>query len=118
MLLPVVIAGTSTGGLLAVALGLLRLDLDACEGIYRRLGRHVFNQSGTAAAPAEEAGWRDSLYRAYATGSANMRVAVYGAKHDAGAEARCQGGLTVPAVHMWVSAAPAVHMWVSAASVD
>lgn len=31
----------------------------------------------------EEAGWKESLYRMYATGSANMRVAVYGAKHDA-----------------------------------
>lgn len=31
----------------------------------------------------EEAGWKESLYRMYATGSASMRVAVYGAKHDA-----------------------------------
>lgn len=31
----------------------------------------------------EEAGWRDSLYRAYKSGQQSMRVAVYGCKHDA-----------------------------------
>lgn len=31
----------------------------------------------------EDAGWRDNLYRMYTTSSANMRVAVYGSKHDA-----------------------------------
>lgn len=40
----------------------------------------VFNQS---TAVQEDAGWRDNLYRMYTTSSANMRVAVYGSKHDA-----------------------------------
>lgn len=41
----------------------------------------VFNQSS---AVQEDAGWRDNLYRMYTASSANMRVAVYGSKHDAG----------------------------------
>jgi hypothetical protein len=41
----------------------------------------VFNQS---TAVQEDAGWRDNLYRMYTASSANMRVAVYGSKHDAG----------------------------------
>lgn len=36
-----VIGGTSTGGLLAVCLGLLRLNLDACQEIYTSLGNKV-----------------------------------------------------------------------------
>lgn len=36
-----VIGGTSTGGLLAVALGLLRLNLDECQDIYTKLGNKV-----------------------------------------------------------------------------
>eukprot|EP00775_Hariotina_reticulata_P011345 gene11345-11494_t len=77
-----VICGTSTGGLLAVGLGILRLSLDECQDIYTKLGNKVFNQSHSAA-EGDELGWRDSLYRMYATSSANMRVAVYGAKHEA-----------------------------------
>jgi hypothetical protein len=36
-----VIGGTSTGGLLAVSLGLLQLNLDACQEIYTSLGNKV-----------------------------------------------------------------------------
>lgn len=36
-----VIGGTSTGGLLAVSLGILRLKLDACQEIYTSLGNKV-----------------------------------------------------------------------------
>lgn len=36
-----VIGGTSTGGLLAVALGILRLNLDECQDIYTKLGNKV-----------------------------------------------------------------------------
>ncbi|KAI8470882.1 MAG: hypothetical protein J3K34DRAFT_520933 [Monoraphidium minutum] len=75
-----VIGGTSTGALLAVALGMLRLSLDDCNDIYTMLGRKVFNQSTVA---AEDAGWRESLYKLYATGSHSVRFAVYGFKHDA-----------------------------------
>ncbi|KAF6264631.1 hypothetical protein COO60DRAFT_1457519 [Scenedesmus sp. NREL 46B-D3] len=89
-----VIGGTSTGGLLAVATGILRLNLDECQDIYTKLGnklRHAALPTSLvlptchthARTASQEAGWRESLYRMYATGSANMRVAVYGAKHDA-----------------------------------
>jgi hypothetical protein len=40
----------------------------------------VFNQSTVA---AEEAGWKDSLYKLYTTSSHSVRFAVYGFKHDA-----------------------------------
>lgn len=40
-----VIGGTSTGGLLAVSLGLLRLNLDACQEIYTSLGNKVRSPS-------------------------------------------------------------------------
>lgn len=36
-----VIGGTSTGGLLAVAIGLLRHSLDDCQDIYTKLGNKV-----------------------------------------------------------------------------
>jgi hypothetical protein len=41
----------------------------------------VFHQSGVV---QEDAGWKDSLYRLYSSSASNMRVAVYGYKHDAG----------------------------------
>jgi hypothetical protein len=44
---------------------------------------HALLQVFHSSVSQEEAGWKESLYRMYATGSANMRVAVYGAKHDA-----------------------------------
>ncbi|KAK9839624.1 hypothetical protein WJX81_001442 [Elliptochloris bilobata] len=60
------VAGTSTGGILAVALALKHFTLEECEDIYRKLGQRVFSKQAPAAggAPAaEEPGWRDSLYR-------------------------------------------------------
>ncbi|BDA47659.1 probable calcium-independent phospholipase A2-gamma at C-terminar half [Coccomyxa sp. Obi] len=77
------VCGTSTGGILAVALALKQLSLEDCEQIYRNLGQKVFSRPGAAAVKEEEAGWRDSLYRAYKSGQQSMRVAVYGCKHDA-----------------------------------
>jgi len=128
------VAGTSTGGVLAAALCLRRLSLDDTEDIYRNLGAQVFRGTGAGAAgaggggggggggnppagpggflpavvpvaadatstgaapppppagaaspappppPADQPGW---LSRAYASGTRSMRVAVYGAKHDA-----------------------------------
>lgn len=44
-----VICGTSTGALLAVALGMLQLSLDACNDIYTMLGRKVRAHAWTAA---------------------------------------------------------------------
>lgn len=51
-----------------------------CHAVHVLWHVQVFNQS---TAGQEETGWRDSLYRMYTTSSANMRVAVYGSKHDA-----------------------------------
>ncbi|KAK9820032.1 hypothetical protein WJX72_005289 [[Myrmecia] bisecta] len=75
------ICGTSTGGILAVALAIKRFSLAECEEIYRTLGQKVFSQPNPKAQEADS--WRDSLYRAYKTGQQSMRVAVYGCKHDA-----------------------------------
>jgi patatin-like phospholipase/acyl hydrolase len=36
-----IIGGTSTGGLLAVAIGLLRMSLDECQEMYTSLGNKV-----------------------------------------------------------------------------
>ncbi|RZC50554.1 hypothetical protein C5167_018993 [Papaver somniferum] len=44
------ICGTSTGGMLAVALGIKQMTLDECEEIYKNLGKRVF------AEPVNEAG--------------------------------------------------------------
>ena len=41
-----VIGGTSTGGLLAVGLGILRLSLDECQDIYTKLGNKVTTARG------------------------------------------------------------------------
>ena len=35
------ICGTSTGGMLAVALGIKHMTLDKCEEIYKKLGRYA-----------------------------------------------------------------------------
>jgi len=40
-----VICGTSTGGILAVAIGMLRRPLDEVEDMYRRFAVRVFDQS-------------------------------------------------------------------------
>ena len=36
------IAGTGTGGLIAIMLGRLRLDLETCKDVYVRMTRRVF----------------------------------------------------------------------------
>ena len=39
-----VVGGTSTGGMLAVALGIKRYSVEDCEYVYRELGQHIFKQ--------------------------------------------------------------------------
>eukprot|EP00210_Caulerpa_lentillifera_P000261 g254.t1 len=75
------IAGTSTGAMLAVALGILNLSLTQCEDIYKKLGYRVFNQ----AQKDEQNGWTDSLARMYRSGQQGLRVVMAGCKHDASA---------------------------------
>lgn len=41
------IAGTGTGGLIAIMLGRLRLDLDTCKQVYVRMTRRVFETDKT-----------------------------------------------------------------------
>ncbi|KAG2497865.1 hypothetical protein HYH03_004131 [Edaphochlamys debaryana] len=104
------VVGTSTGAIVAVGLGVFHFSLDQCESIYTGLGHKVFNQAaavpgaptpreelmaaaqaqaaaaagGTSATAAASAGgWRDSLFRVVKGTSTNLRVAVYGFKHDA-----------------------------------
>ena len=43
------IAGTGTGGLIAIMLGRLRLDIDTCKDLYVRLTRRVFETDKTIA---------------------------------------------------------------------
>ncbi|KAL0285495.1 UNVERIFIED_CONTAM: Phospholipase A I [Sesamum radiatum] len=75
------ICGTSTGGMLAVALGIKAMSLERCEGIYKELGKVVF-----AAAPSpkdnEAATWREKLDQLYKSSSQSFRV-VHGSKHSA-----------------------------------
>ncbi|PRW58490.1 phospholipase A I isoform X1 isoform A [Chlorella sorokiniana] len=76
------IVGTSTGGLLAVALGLLKLDMDACDHIYKVLGRKVFSRV-VAAKDAKEESWMESFYRTFQSKTSHVRAVVVGYKHDA-----------------------------------
>lgn len=74
------ICGTSTGGMLAVALGIKSMTLDQCEEIYKKLGKLVF-----AEPPKENevATWREKLDNLYKSSSQRFRFAVHGAKHSA-----------------------------------
>lgn len=73
------VVGTSTGGLLAVALALRQLSLDECESIYKVLGRRVFS---TAPPKDKEESWVDSVYRSLHSRTQHVRAVVVGYKHD------------------------------------
>ncbi|KAH7662143.1 Phospholipase A(1) protein [Dioscorea alata] len=74
------IGGTSTGGMLAVALGIKQMTLDQCEEIYKKLGKLVF----TEPTPKDEAAtWREKLDQLYKSSSQSFRVVVHGSKHSA-----------------------------------
>ncbi|KAL9255083.1 Phospholipase A I-like protein [Drosera capensis] len=74
------ICGTSTGGMLAVALGMKSMSLDQCEDIYKKLGKLVFSEPPR---DNEVATWREKLDQLYKSSSQSFRVAVHGAKHSA-----------------------------------
>ncbi|KAK6149781.1 hypothetical protein DH2020_017306 [Rehmannia glutinosa] len=61
------ICGTSTGGMLAVALGIKLMSLEKCEEIYKELA----------------ATWREKLDQLYKSSSQSFRVVVHGSKHSA-----------------------------------
>lgn len=75
------ICGTSTGGMLAIALGIKHLSLDHCEEIYKKLGKLVFAEP--IPKDNEAATWREKLDQLYKSSSQNFRVVVHGSKHSA-----------------------------------
>jgi len=54
------IAGTGTGGLIAIMLGRLRLDLDTCKDVYIRMTKRVFETDKTFAGIP----YRSTLFKA------------------------------------------------------
>ncbi|XP_047954768.1 phospholipase A I-like [Salvia hispanica] len=75
------ICGTSTGGMLAVALGIKLMSLEKCEEIYKQLGKLVFAES--VHKENEAATWREKLDQLYKSSSQSFRVVVHGSKHSA-----------------------------------
>ncbi|WOL15142.1 hypothetical protein Cni_G23923 [Canna indica] len=75
------ICGTSTGGMLAVALGIKQMTLSQCEDIYKELGKLVFAES--IPKDNEAATWREKLDQLFKSSSQNFRVVVHGSKHSA-----------------------------------
>ncbi|CAK1367552.1 unnamed protein product [Cercospora beticola] len=54
------IVGTGTGGLIAIMLGRLRLDLDTCKDVYVRMTRKVFQTDKTVFGVP----WRSTMFKA------------------------------------------------------
>ncbi|KAI8001414.1 Phospholipase A I [Camellia lanceoleosa] len=75
------ICGTSTGGMLAVALAIKLMSLEKCEEIYKKLGRLVFAEP--VPKDNEAATWREKLDQLYKSSSQSFRVVVHGSKHSA-----------------------------------
>ncbi|KAK7303283.1 hypothetical protein RJT34_14186 [Clitoria ternatea] len=75
------ICGTSTGGMLAVALGIKLMTLEKCEDIYKNLGKHVFAEP--VPKDNEAATWKEKLDQLYKSSSQSFRVVVHGSKHSA-----------------------------------
>lgn len=75
------ICGTSTGGMLAVALGIKQMTLGQCEEIYKNLGKLVFAEP--VPKDNEAATWREKLDQLYKSSSQSFRVVVHGSKHSA-----------------------------------
>ncbi|XP_061347864.1 phospholipase A I-like isoform X2 [Gastrolobium bilobum] len=75
------ICGTSTGGMLAVELGIKLLNLEKCEDIYKNLGKLVFAKP--LPKDNEAATWREKIDQIYKSSSQNFRVVVHGSKHSA-----------------------------------
>ncbi|CAH1448316.1 unnamed protein product [Lactuca virosa] len=75
------ICGTSTGGMLAVAIGIKLMSLEQCEDIYKNLGKLVFAEP--VPKDNEAATWREKLDQLYKSSSQSFRVVVHGSKHSA-----------------------------------
>ncbi|KFK43435.1 hypothetical protein AALP_AA1G125100 [Arabis alpina] len=75
------ICGTSTGGMLAIALGVQLKTLEECEEIYKNLGKLVFAEP--VPKDNEAASWREKFDQLYKSSSQSFRVVVHGSKHSA-----------------------------------
>ncbi|XP_009113114.1 phospholipase A I isoform X2 [Brassica rapa] len=75
------ICGTSTGGMLAIALGVKLMTLEQCEEIYKNLGKLVFAEP--VPRDNEAASWREKLDQLYKSSSQSFRVVIHGSKHSA-----------------------------------
>ncbi|KAH7858977.1 hypothetical protein Vadar_030079 [Vaccinium darrowii] len=75
------ICGTSTGGMLAVALAIKLMSLEKCEEIYKNLGKLVFAEP--VPKDNEAATWKEKLDQIYKSSSQSFRVVVHGSKHSA-----------------------------------
>jgi len=75
------VVGTSTGGLLAVALGLRKFSLDECEAVYKVLGQRVFSRP-TVNKEKDES-WMETFYRTFHSKTQHVRAVAVGYKHDA-----------------------------------
>ncbi|XP_013611944.1 PREDICTED: phospholipase A I isoform X1 [Brassica oleracea var. oleracea] len=75
------ICGTSTGGMLAIALGVKLMTLEQCEEIYKNLGKLVFAEP--VPKDNEAASWREKLDQLYKSSSQSFRVVIHGSKHSA-----------------------------------
>lgn len=74
------ICGTSTGGMLAMALGIKQMNMDQCEEIYTKLGKLVFAEP----VPKDEAAtWKEKIDQLFKSSSQSFRVVVHGSKHSA-----------------------------------
>jgi hypothetical protein len=67
--------GTSTGGLLAVALGLRRMSVEQCTFIYKVLGQKVFSRVVPAAKGDAKEGWVEVRRAGGGLGARGARVA-------------------------------------------
>ena len=74
------IVGTSTGGLLTVAIALRKFSLEECEDIYKVLGRKVFARP---AVNESRESWMDIFTRTFQLKTEHVRAVVVGHKHDA-----------------------------------
>ncbi|KAL3519481.1 hypothetical protein ACH5RR_017630 [Cinchona calisaya] len=74
------ICGTSTGGILAVALGIKLMSLKRCEEIYKELGKHVFAES--APEDNEEPGLGEKMDQIYKSSTRGLRAILHGSKYS------------------------------------
>ena len=86
------ICGTSTGGILAMAVGVHNHSLDRCDEIYRDLGAQIFSKPRTGDANKDadaetNASWSDRIGNLYTSAGTNVqqawRLGWHLSKHDA-----------------------------------